>query len=64
MYGVARGFVLGAGAPEKAKYMCILEAPGKDELSFGLNPNPKRSFLQTAGNVNKSWQYVNETIPI
>jgi uracil-DNA glycosylase len=47
MFGVARGFVLGAGTPEKARYMCILEAPGKDELSFALNPNPKRAFLQT-----------------
>ena len=49
MYGKAKGFVLGSGTPETAKYAIILEAPGKDELSFTLRPNPNRAFLQTVG---------------
>jgi uracil-DNA glycosylase len=47
MYGKAKGFVLGCGSPEKAKYAIILEAPGRDEISFSLKPNPSRAFLST-----------------
>lgn len=46
LYGVGRGFVLGAGDPVKAKYAYILEAPGRDELSFELRPT-SRAFLPT-----------------
>lgn len=47
LFGVGKGFVLGCGDPEKAKYAVILEAPGRSEPSFELKPNPKRWFLQT-----------------
>lgn len=47
LYGVGKGFVLGAGDPLKAKYAVVLEAPGRDEISFELKPNPHRAFLQT-----------------
>jgi uracil-DNA glycosylase len=50
---LGRGFVLGCNDPTKARYMCVLEAPGKEELSFGLNPNPKRSFLSTQAECNQ-----------
>jgi uracil-DNA glycosylase len=42
-----RGFCLGAGDPQKAKYAVILEAPGSQEISFTLTPNAHRSFLST-----------------
>lgn len=47
LYGVSKGFVLGCGSPEKARYAVILEAPGRDEVTFELKPNPARAFLQT-----------------
>src|SRR5438874_20354 len=47
LYGKAKGFVLGCGDPTKAKYAIILEAPGRDEISFTLRPNPNRAFLST-----------------
>lgn len=47
LYGVARGFVLGCGDPEKAKYAVVLEAPGQQEVQFTLTPNAHRSFLST-----------------
>ena len=53
---VGKGFVLGAGDPERAKYAIILEAPGRDEVSFQLTPNPNRSFLQTKEECEKEYQ--------
>ncbi len=47
LYGVAKGFVLGCGDPQKAKYAVILEAPGADETKFEIKPNPNRAFLQS-----------------
>lgn len=47
LYGVGRGFVLGTGDPQTARYAIILEAPGTDEIVFSLRPNPYRSFLRT-----------------
>jgi uracil-DNA glycosylase len=47
LYGVAKGFVLGCGDPQKAKYAIILEAPGADETKFEIRPNPNRAFLQS-----------------
>lgn len=47
LYGVARGWVAGCGDPQKARYAIILEAPGKDEISIELKPNPNRAFLKT-----------------
>jgi uracil-DNA glycosylase len=47
LYGVSRGFVLGSGSPEKAKYCIVLEAPGQQEIQFTIAPNPHRSFLRT-----------------
>jgi uracil-DNA glycosylase len=47
LYGIAKGFVLGCGSPEKARYAIMLEAPGRDEVSFELKPNPNRAFLKT-----------------
>lgn len=53
LYGVGKGFVLGSGDPAKAKYAVILEAPGREEISFQLRPNPNRAFLQTTGECEK-----------
>lgn len=50
--GVAKGFTLGAGDPQRAKYAYILEAPGRDELSFGLTPT-SRAFLPSAEECEK-----------
>lgn len=47
-----KGFVLGAGDPEKAKIAAIFEAPGKDELSFRLMPVQGRSFYSTQAEVS------------
>ena len=47
MYGVAKGFVLGAGDPRKAKYAFVLEAPGREEVGFGIRPIAGRAFLST-----------------
>lgn len=46
LFGVARGFCLGSGDPARAKYAAILEAPGKDEISFSLTP-AARAFFPT-----------------
>lgn len=48
-----KGFVLGCGTPEKARYAIILEAPGKEEVTFEIKPNPNRQFLQDAGSCEK-----------
>jgi len=45
---IAKGFCLGSGDPQKAKYAVILEAPGRDEVQIELKPNPNRAFLKTA----------------
>src|SRR5581483_3704562 len=47
-----RGFVLGTGDPKTAKYMLNLEAPGRDEIAFSLNPVSGRSFMSTPNEVN------------
>lgn len=51
--GVGRGFVLGTGDPEKARYAVVLEAPGRDEVQFELRPNPNRQFLTTQAEIDK-----------
>jgi hypothetical protein len=55
LYGVGRGFVLGAGDPRTAKYTVILEAPGRDETIIQLSPNPNRSFLSTKEECEKEY---------
>lgn len=47
LYGVGKGFVLGVGDPERAKFAIILEAPGTQETQFQLTPNPKRFVFST-----------------
>lgn len=47
LYGVGTGFVLGCGDPKTARYAVMLEAPGRDEVSLQLKPNPNRAFLAT-----------------
>jgi uracil-DNA glycosylase len=47
LYETGKGFVLGAGDPQKAKFCVILEAPGPQEIQFQITPNPKRAFLST-----------------
>jgi uracil-DNA glycosylase len=42
---LGRGFVLGTGDPAKAKFAFVLEAPGREELSFKLQAVPGRSFF-------------------
>lgn len=42
-----RGFVLGVGDPARAKIAMILEAPGRDEIAFGLTPVDGREFFST-----------------
>lgn len=56
LYGKAKGFVLGCGNPETAKYAIILEAPGKDEISFTLRPNPNRAFLASSTECDQELQ--------
>lgn len=48
-----RGFVLGCGDATKARFAIILEAPGKDEISIELKPNPNRAFLKTKEECDK-----------
>lgn len=56
LFGVGKGFVLGCGDPQRAKYAIILEAPGRDETVFQLTPNPNRAFLQTKEECEKEYQ--------
>jgi hypothetical protein len=42
LHETGKGFVLGCGDPQKAKYAIILEAPGTQEIQFSLTPNAKR----------------------
>lgn len=48
-----RGFVLGSGDPNSAKYMFVFEAPGRDEVGFRLTPVEGRSFFSTQTQVNE-----------
>lgn len=50
---IGRGFVLGCGDPRTAKYMAVLEAPGKDEIQFEVQKNAFRSFLATQEEVDR-----------
>ena len=56
LYGKAKGFVLGCGDPERAKYAIVLEAPGRDEVSFALRSNSNRAFLQTDAECGRELQ--------
>jgi uracil-DNA glycosylase len=47
LYETGKGFVLGCGNPQTAKYAVILESPGQQEVQFTLTPNAHRSFLST-----------------
>lgn len=49
---LSRGFVLGSGNPASAKYAFILEAPGREEVSFRLSPVKGRAFFEDAKSVN------------
>jgi hypothetical protein len=48
---LGKGFVLGVGDPTKAKLTIILEAPGRDEISFPIQINNDRSFLNSSESV-------------
>lgn len=61
--GKAKGFTLGCGSPKEAKYAIILEAPGKDEVSFALRPNPSRKFLATAEECESEYRRRREDYP-
>lgn len=47
LYGVGKGFVLGTGDPQRAKYAFVLEAPGREEPSIQLKPVAGRAFFAT-----------------
>lgn len=53
---LGRGFVLGTGDPAKAKYAFVLEAPGREELSFKLQAVPGRSFFSDEATVQREIQ--------
>jgi uracil-DNA glycosylase len=63
MYGKAKGFVLGCGDPETAKYVIILEAPGGQEVQTALRPNPNRSFLTTQDECDRELQIRKRSYP-
>ena len=50
---LSKGFVLGTGNPRTARYAFILEAPGKDEVSFRLAPVKGRAFFEDERSVNE-----------
>jgi len=50
---LGRGFVLGTGDPAKAKYAFVLEAPGREELSFKIQAVPGRSFFSDPAEVER-----------
>ena len=62
-YEKSKGFVLGCGDPRTAKYAVILEAPGRDEVSFSLRPNPNRAFLATPGECDRELQIRKRDFP-
>jgi len=49
---VGRGFVAGSGDPLTARYAFVLEAPGREEVSFQLSPVPGRAFWSDSETVS------------
>jgi uracil-DNA glycosylase len=48
---LSRGFVLGSGNPKLARYAFVLEAPGREEVSFRLAPVTGRAFFDDVRSV-------------